>query len=112
MNAQQLSIDVDLNSNVEELSLCESVKKTSYYQSRKLPFVYLIGRYRSYMRLQITNTEDEVFNQLQALHVNKSCGPDGVPNTIIQMIATFLKEPLTKIFNKSRGEISVSLEAC
>ena len=60
----------------------------------------------------ITITEDEVFNQLQALHVNKSCGPDGVPNTIIQMIATFLKEPLTKIFNKSRGEISVSLEAC
>ena len=51
-----------------------------------------------------TITEDEVFNQLKSLNVNKDCGPDGIPNKIFKMIAIFIKEPLTKLFNKSLAD--------
>ena len=49
-------------------------------------------------------TEDEVFDQLRTLNVNKACGPDGVPSKMIKMAAIFLKEPLTKLFNKSLSQ--------
>ena len=53
---------------------------------------------------EIVITEDEVFKQLKALKINKSSGPDGIPNKILKMIAIYLKEPLTKLFNKSLAE--------
>ena len=53
---------------------------------------------------ELTITEEEVFNQLKALNVNKASGPDGIPNKIIKMVAIFLKEPLTKLFNKSLAD--------
>ena len=46
-------------------------------------------------------TEEEVFKQLKLLNINKSSGSDGIPNKILKMIAIFVKEPLTKLFNKS-----------
>ena len=49
-------------------------------------------------------TEDEVFSQLKALKVNKAIGPDIIPNKILKLVAIFLEEPLTKIFNKSLAE--------
>ena len=52
----------------------------------------------------IVITEEEVFYHLKALNINKSCGSDGIPNKIIKMIAIYIKEPLTKIFNKSLSE--------
>ena len=53
---------------------------------------------------EIAITEDEVFIELKNLNVNKACGSDGIPNKILKMIAIFLKEPLTKILNKSLAE--------
>ena len=53
---------------------------------------------------KITITEDEVLIELKKLNINKACGSDGIPNKILKMIAIFLKEPLTKILNKSLAE--------
>ena len=53
---------------------------------------------------ELSITEDEVFRQLKVLNVSKACGPDGVPNKILKMLAIFLKEPLAKLFNKSLAE--------
>ena len=52
----------------------------------------------------ITITDNEVFNQLKALKINKSTGSDGIPNKILKMVAIFLKDPLAKLFNKSLAE--------
>ena len=52
----------------------------------------------------ITVNEDEVFDVLKTLKVNKACGPDGISNKLLKMAAIFLKEPLTKLFNKSLRE--------
>ena len=46
-------------------------------------------------------TEDEVFDDLNRLNINKASGPDGIPHKVLKMIAIFLKEPLTKLFNQS-----------
>ena len=53
---------------------------------------------------EIIITEEEVFNQLKVLNVNKATGPDGIPNKILKMVAIFLKEPLAKLFNKSLAD--------
>ena len=50
---------------------------------------------------EIIITEQEVLKELNSLNVNKSCGPDDLPNTILKLTAIIIKDPLTKLFNKS-----------
>ena len=50
---------------------------------------------------KIVITEQEVLKHLNSLNVNKSCGPDNLPNKILKLTAIIIKDPLTKLFNKS-----------
>ena len=50
---------------------------------------------------EIVITEQEVLNQLNSLNINKSCGPDNLPNKILKLAAIIIKDPLAKLFNKS-----------
>ena len=36
--------------------------------------------------------------------VNKSCGADRIPNKMLRLAAIIIKDPLTKLFNKSLSE--------
>ena len=50
---------------------------------------------------QIVVTENDVLSILNRLNVNKSCGSDKIPNKILKLAGILIKEPLTKLFNKS-----------
>ena len=49
-------------------------------------------------------TQQEVLRELNSLQVNKSCGPDELPNKILKLVAILIYEPLTILFNKSLSE--------
>lgn len=52
----------------------------------------------------IVVTIEEVLRELNSLKVNKSCGPDELPNKIIKLVTILIYEPLTILFNKSLSE--------
>ena len=54
----------------------------------------------------MTITEQEVFNVLSHLKVNKSVGPDNIPPRLLKEGAAWLCVPLTKIFNRSLTEMT------
>ena len=47
---------------------------------------------------------NEVLRAINGLDASKACGPDKLPTKIIKMTATYIAEPLSKIFNKSLEE--------
>ena len=46
-------------------------------------------------------SEQEVYDQLLTLNVNKPPGPDGISPKILKNIASSISKPLTKLFNIS-----------
>ena len=50
---------------------------------------------------EVQVTELEVLKILNTLDVNKSSGPDKIPNKLLKMCALLLASPLCKLFNKS-----------
>ena len=46
-------------------------------------------------------TEPEVLKILNSLHINKSSGPDKIPNKLLKMTAILIAKPLATLFNKS-----------
>ena len=46
-------------------------------------------------------TPNEVLNIINRLDASKACGPDKIPTKLLKMVAIYIAEPLTKIFNKS-----------
>ena len=50
---------------------------------------------------EVQVTEQEVLQILNTLDVNKSSGPDKIPNKLLKMCALLLAYPLCKLFNKS-----------
>ena len=49
-------------------------------------------------------SEHEVLTVLNKINVNKSCGADRIPNKMLKLAAIIIKDPLTKLFNKSLSE--------
>ena len=49
----------------------------------------------------IVFTQYEVLNVINSLDASKACGPDKVPTRFLKMVAIYISEPLSKIFNKS-----------
>ena len=49
----------------------------------------------------ITAHPGEVLSLLNALDLNKACGPDMLPTKILKLTALLIHEPLTALFNKS-----------
>lgn len=49
----------------------------------------------------ITINENEVFNSISKIDINKRGGPDGVPNVFLKGCAIGLSKPLSMLFNKS-----------
>ena len=50
---------------------------------------------------EVQVTELEVLKVLNSLHVNKSSGPDKIPNKLLKMTALLIAKPLANLFNKS-----------
>ena len=50
---------------------------------------------------EVQVTESEVLKLLNSLHINKSSGPDRIPNKLLKMTVILIAEPLTTLFNKS-----------
>ena len=50
---------------------------------------------------EVQATEPEVLKILNSLNINKSSGPDKIPNKLLKMSALLLAKPLTNLFNKS-----------
>jgi hypothetical protein len=49
-------------------------------------------------------TESEVANVLKSLDPNKACGPGGIPNRLLQNVATEIAPSLCKLFNLSLSQ--------
>ena len=49
----------------------------------------------------ITTSENEVLRILNALNVNKSTGPDGIPVKLLKLTALLISGPLARLFNMS-----------
>ena len=50
---------------------------------------------------EVQVTEPEVLKILNSLDINKTTGPDKIPNKLFKMCALLLAAPLSKLFNKS-----------
>ena len=51
-----------------------------------------------------TITPQEVIKTISHMDASKACGPDRIPTKLIKMVAAYVAEPLSKIFNKSIEE--------
>ena len=49
-------------------------------------------------------TPNDVLHVINGLDASKACGPDKLPTKIIKMTATYISEPLSKLFNRSLSE--------
>ena len=49
----------------------------------------------------IAFTPSEILTVINGLDASKACGPDKLPTRLLKMMAIYIAEPLTKIFNKS-----------